>query len=338
MSIQDETRFRARRKEAIVSMANIRQIAKEANVSVSTVSRVLNGHPYVSEEKRNAVEQVIKKHRYDRNINAVHLSTGKTFMVGVVVPFTNRPYFAALLEGMAEEAFQSRYKLVFIQTKYEESREVEALEMLKYRQVDALIICSRTCQLEVIEPYTQYGNIVLYEKTVHTKMSGTYVNHYAVFKQALTYLHAKGHDQIGYSIGRLEGTNSVQRATAYRDFLTEINQPYRSEYVFSHCFHFEDGAELMKQWSKLDVRPTALMLTSDQVASGAITAAREQGIQIGTELAVIGFDNQPISRIFQLTTVDMKLSEIGRKTFRQALAEEISQEEIEVKFIERGSA
>ncbi len=80
------------------------------------------------------------------------------------------------------------------------------------------------------------------------------------------------------------------------------------------------------------------MLTSDQVASGAITVAREQGINIGTELAVIGFDNQPIARIFDLTTLDMKLNEIGRKTFRQALAEEISQEEIEVKLIERGSA
>lgn len=118
---------------------------------------------------------------------------------------------------MAEEAFKSHYKLVFIQTKYEENRELEALEMLKHRQVDALIICSRTCQVEVIEPYTHYGNIVLYEQTLNKKVSGTYVDHYAVFKQALTYCMQKDMIKLGIRLVVL----MVQTACSEKP-LTEI--------------------------------------------------------------------------------------------------------------------
>lgn len=83
-------------------MANIREIARLAGVSVSTVSRVLNNHPYVSSAKKDAVLKTIEKLDYSRNINAVHLSQGKTNMVGVVLPAINHPYFSALLEGIAE--------------------------------------------------------------------------------------------------------------------------------------------------------------------------------------------------------------------------------------------
>src|SRR5690606_34576394 len=104
--------------------------AKMAGVSVTTVSRVLNNHPYVSEEKRAAVLQAMERVNYQRNINAVHLSTGKTLLIGVAVPFTNHPYFGLLVEGIANEAIKNNYKLVLFQTNYEKDREIEALKML----------------------------------------------------------------------------------------------------------------------------------------------------------------------------------------------------------------
>jgi DNA-binding LacI/PurR family transcriptional regulator len=95
-------------------MANIKDIAKLAGVSVTTISRVINGHPYVSEEKREAVMRAMEETNYERNINAVHLIKGKTNLIGVMVPSIKRPYFGLVVEGIAEEALKGIYKLVLI--------------------------------------------------------------------------------------------------------------------------------------------------------------------------------------------------------------------------------
>lgn len=124
-------------------MANIREIARLAGVSVSTVSRVLNNHPYVSPDKREAVLKTIRELNYSPNINAVHLSRGKTNMVGVVLPTINHPYFSELLEGIAEEAIKHNIQLVIFQTGYNLEKEFEALEQLRGHLIDGVIIASR---------------------------------------------------------------------------------------------------------------------------------------------------------------------------------------------------
>lgn len=103
-------------------MTNIRDLAKISGVSVSTVSRVLNNHPYVSKEKKLAVLSAIESTNYHRNINAVHLSRGKTQLMGVVLPVTDSPYFALLLKGIAKKALENDYKLVLFQTDYAEKK------------------------------------------------------------------------------------------------------------------------------------------------------------------------------------------------------------------------
>ncbi len=97
-------------------MTNIKDLAKMAGVSVATVSRVLNNHPYVSEEKKNSVLEAIRVSNYHQNINAVHLSKGKTQLIGVVLPYSDHPYFSLLLKGIAQQALEHNYKLVLFQT------------------------------------------------------------------------------------------------------------------------------------------------------------------------------------------------------------------------------
>lgn len=317
-------------------MANIREIAKMAGVSVTTVSRVLNHHPYVSEEKKAAVQQAIQKVNYQRNINAVHLSKGKTYLIGVVVPSTNSPYFGYLVEGIANEAVKNNYKLVLFQTKYELNREIEAFNMLKQKQIDALIICLRISEWEIINEYQSYGPIILCEEVANKKVSTTYIDHYKSFSIALNYLYQRGHHQIGYCIGRKTGTNSKMRQAAYKDFLSDKEQPFRQDYIFYESFGFEDGEVIVNRLKEMTTPPTALLVTSDQVAAGIITCARESGIDIPNDLAIMGFDNQPIAKIMNITTLEIPLVEVGRKLFLQAMRHPtIYQEEIEVKLIER---
>ena len=317
-------------------MTNIRELAKMAGVSVSTVSRVLNNHPYVSEEKRNAVLEAIQESNYQPNINAIHLSMGKTFLVGVVVPFIDHPYFALLLKGMAMEALENNYKLVLFQSNYEEAKELDALKMLKQKQIDALIICSRICSWPKIEEFTHYGPIVLCEDTRGKNVSSTYVDHYKTFIFALEYLYQKGHRKIGYSIGRKTGSNSKFRGMAFKDFIKDNQLPYEPAYIFDECLYFEDGERVISRIKQMADPPTALLITSDEVAAGIVTCAQQQNISIPSDLALIGFNNQPIAKMMNITTIEIRLVEMGRKLFLQGIVDkEISYQEIPVTLIER---
>ncbi|MFG6495826.1 LacI family DNA-binding transcriptional regulator [Fictibacillus sp. UD] len=317
-------------------MANIRDIAKMAGVSVTTVSRVINNQPYVSAEKVSAVKEAMKKYNYHRNINAVHLSTGKTFLVGVVVPFSNHPYFGLLIEGIANAALAHNYKLVLIQTNYEKNKEIEALKMLEDKLIDALVICSRICEWKVIEEYSEYGPIILCEDSRNKNVSSTFVDHYKSFNIALDYLYRKGHKKIGYTIGRQSGTNSSQRDAAYKGFLAKHELLYEPSFVFSGSFNVEDGYKIVEELSQMKYRPTALLVTSDQVAAGILASCKDQNILVPQELAIMSFDNQPISKVMHITTLEIPLTLVGEKLFNQALnGDEVSHEEIQVRLIER---
>ncbi len=317
-------------------MANIKDVAQMAGVSVATVSRVLNHHPYVSEDKKAAVLRAMEQANYNRNINAVHLSKGQTNLIGVVVPFSNHPYFGLLIEGIANEALRQNYKLVLFQTNYETDRELEALAMLKDKQIDALVICSRISPWHLIEEYLSYGPIVVCENTRGTNVSSTFVDHYGSFFQALEYLHSKGYRKIGYCLGREMGANSDLRRTAYQDFLQKYKLAFNPNFVFYNCFNFEDGEHVLNRITEMESPPAALLISSDQVAAGILTCCKDRGMAVPKQLALLGFDNQPIAKIMNITTLEIPLVEIGRKLFAQAIEEGISsQEEIAVKLIER---
>ncbi|MEK4327820.1 LacI family DNA-binding transcriptional regulator [Paenibacillus sp. FSL R7-0312] len=316
-------------------MANIKDIAKLAGVSVTTVSRVLNGHPYVSKAKREAVLQAMETADYERNINAVHLSRGRTNLIGVVVPYITRPYFGMVVEGIADEAIKDNYKLVLIQSNYEVERELDALMMLKLKQIDALIICSRTCSWEIVDEYTQYGPIIVLEDGRGHHVSSIFMDHYQSFTRALTYLRGKGHDKVGYCLARQSSPNSNLREAAYRDFYMNRNEAYNHDYMFYDCVQLEDGEWIMQRILKMDDPPTALLVTSDQVAAGILSFCRENGIEVPGQLAIVGFDNQPIARMMHITTFEIPLVEIGRRALLQAVDGGQAHEEIQLNMIER---
>jgi LacI family purine nucleotide synthesis repressor len=302
--------------KGVKSVANIRQIAKEAGVSVTTVSRVLNNHAYVSEEKRKAVLEAINRLNYSRNLNAIHLIKGKTNIVGVMLPYINHAYFARLLEGIASEALRSNYQLILFQTDYNPEEEMKALNMLKMKQIDGLIICSKALEWEQIEPFTDDGPILACEDTGDAAISSIYIDHYASFQQGLFYLMERGHRHIGYCLGRVNSNNSQARRKAYVDALALIDEVVREEWMFYQCYSIEDGVKVVNKLLTMKERPTALLVAGDQVAVGIMMEAKKNGIRIPEDLAIIGFDNQPIAEVFDLTTIDNQLFEMGTSAFR----------------------
>ncbi|MDA1886941.1 LacI family DNA-binding transcriptional regulator [Bacillus cereus group sp. BY105LC] len=317
-------------------MANIKDIAKMAGVSVTTVSRVLNDHPYVSEEKRKAVIEIVEKLNYSQNANAVHLSKGKTNIVGVILPYINHPCFDAMVGGMMEVALAHNYRVLLCQTNYNKKEEMKSLHMLKTKQLDGLIICSRANDWEMIEPYASYGTIIACEDNDISNISSVYTNHSAAFQLGMDYLIEKGYKKIGYCTGRKLGPSSQKRFDVYKRQLQSIDEEVNEEWIFTECFTLEDGVKVAHKLKELQHLPEALIVAGDEVAIGLMTEAEKLGIQVPEDLAIIGFDNQPISQVLQLTTIDQNLNEIGRKAFemfyRQTSDERSKQEKVEIPY------
>lgn len=297
-------------------MANIKEIARLAGVSVSTVSRVLNSHPYVRADKREAVLSTIEKLNYSRNMNAVHLITGRTRSIAVVVPFISFYYFSVILEGIAHEALGRQYRLVLCQTDYRPEEERKVLDMLRDKEIDGVILASTALEPTEIEAYTAYGPIVALRDAEDITFSSVCLDHYAAFRSGLRYLASKGCRTAGYCEGRKNGFSSSLRQAAYRDHCLEAGLPVREDWLFFDYFGEEDGARLLHELLAMPERPAALIVAGDHIAAGLVLEARKCGLQIPGDLAVMGFDDQPIGRLLGITTIDNRLYETGQAAFR----------------------
>ncbi|MSN99729.1 LacI family transcriptional regulator [Bacillus paralicheniformis] len=297
-------------------MANIREIAEAAGVSITTVSRVLNGHPYVKEEKRQKVLETIERLEYARNMHAVHLSKGFSNMIGVVLPTIGLPYFGDLLEGIAEEAAKEGVHFSLYQTNYQLEKEVFALEQLKQRQVDGLIFCSKAMSDEALLDWHETGPFILCQDSSEQHFSTVSIPHKDAFRLGLDFLIEKGHTKIAIGLARKNGMNSHFRLEAYKEALAAIGEPYREEWVFERSLTITDGQKLFSEWREMKEKPTAVFIANDQVSAGMFLEAQRHQVDIPGSLAILSCDNQPISEVLGISTIKINIKEMGKHAFR----------------------
>lgn len=314
-------------------MTNIKKIAELAGVSVSTVSRVLNNHPYVNEQKRKEILAIIEKLNYTQNSNAIHLVRGKTNVIGVLLPFINNQYYSAIIEGISREAVKYNYNMMLCQTDNSADKEIEILNMLKMKKLDGIIICSKVNVCKEIEKYSKFGPIVTCEDTASSTISSIYIDHYKTFALGMNYLIERGHTRIGYCFGRSNSFNSQNRKQAYRDALSSIHVRTKEEWEFVDCYTIEDGTRVVQSLLHMKERPTALLVSCNHIAAGIVTAAKKSGLYIPSDLTIIGCDDQQVAEILDITTIAHSSVEVGAGAFT-ILHDQIASREKEVKRIE----
>ncbi|QWG61449.1 LacI family DNA-binding transcriptional regulator [Bacillus mycoides] len=314
-------------------MTNIRKIAELAGVSVSTVSRVLNNHPYVNEQKRKEILAIIEELNYTQNVNAIHLVKGKTNVIGVLLPHVNDQYYSAIIGGISKETAKNNYNMMLCQTNYSEEKELEILHMLKMKKLDGVIICSRTNSKEKLEEYTKFGPIVMCEEIDSNFISSVHIDYYKVFLRGMKSLIDAGHTRIGYCIGRSNSINSQRRKKAYEDSLQQIVVTPLDAWKFKGCFTVEDGRNVVREWARMSVKPTAFLVSCNHIAAGIVTEAKKQGIRIPEDITIIGCDDQEVANILGITTISHSSKNVGVKAF-ELLYEKINDEEIDVKHVE----
>ncbi|MDA7027421.1 LacI family DNA-binding transcriptional regulator [Bacillus sp. CLL-7-23] len=297
-------------------MPTIDEIAKLSNVSKTTVSRVLNNHPYVSEEKRQRVLEVIKKMDYIPNTSARKLRSNKTMFIAVSIPHVDHPFFARLMKNMSAEALQYQYKVIVFQTFYQKQNELKVVDLLKRKEVDGIILCSLENDWEDIKGYLKYGPIVMANE-VHAEAEVPvicYDEFEAGYKGTELFIK-KGHHSIAFCCDNLYSKAQMMRKKGFMRALSDAGLRFHDQWIFSHAFTIQDGFRIMDQIHSMTEKPTAIFTGNDQVAAGIIKRASHYQYKIPQQLAVLGYDNQSICEVTnpEITTIDIPVEDLAKK-------------------------
>ena len=310
-------------------MTSISDIAKKAGVAKSTVSRVINHHPYVSDETRKKVMDLIAELDYMPNQLARDLSRGKTQKIGVVIPHTRHPYFTHLINGLLDAAKASDYQLVMMPSDYNQELEQSYLKQLKMEAIAALIFTSRAISLEIIETYAKYGRIVVCEKLQgYPLLSSAYLDRYSSFVDAFSAMKARGLHHLVLLFSRDNESSATYQSAllAYHDVYGQQSTPYM---VFGNIHDFNDGLHISHQLVK-DAHIDGVLATSDEVAAGILKGYEESKKKCPY---IIGQENLLVGQLLKLPTIDHKSYSLGKLAFKQALSESISQEVLISEFL-----
>ncbi|WP_078410959.1 LacI family DNA-binding transcriptional regulator [Priestia abyssalis] len=295
-------------------MPTIDEIAKKSGVSRSTVSRVLNHHPYVSETKRFAVMQAIQELNYIPNAIARQLRSRSTRVIAILVPDAQHPFFSQLIQSMSQVLMEKGYKSSIVQTFYRKDIEIETLQLLTCREVDGVILTSLENKWEDVEVFLSYGPVILcneYEENAPIPIF-CYDEYGAAYK-AVSYLIQQNHEKIGFCFDVAHSKAQQLRRKGYIDALQEARLPIKEEWMFEGAMKIEDGFRIFQQIRALNDCPTAIFTGNDQVAAGMIKAAANHGWVVPGDLAVIGYDNQSICQVTTptITTISIPIMEVG---------------------------
>lgn len=300
---------------------NIKDVAKEAGVSITTVSRVLNNNYPVKKETRENIEKAIEKLNYKPNVMARSLITKKTGVIGVIIPSITNLFFPTIVEAVEEYIRTKGYSITLCNTHGDNKEEKELVEKVISRQVDGII---------VIDPTAENVKNGLYERLSKTIpliiVSGSYDNskcNYVCYdqtvgtKEAFQYLLELGHRKIAFLRGHKSYSYDIKEKI-YKNILEGENIEYEKVINAGKGNSLqvvEKSEEQIKELLKNEERPTAIFSCNDLMAVGALNACRSVGLRVPQDISIIGFDNTIVSDITspRITSVDLNMKEIGNR-------------------------
>ncbi|MDQ0232220.1 LacI family DNA-binding transcriptional regulator [Metabacillus malikii] len=297
-------------------MSTIEDVAKLAGLSRTTVSRVLNNHPYVSEEKRKLVIEAMEHLGYVPNSSARSLRNRKTGIIAVLIPKISTPFFSQLIERLEIAASEKNYQLIICQTQYSDKKERTYLDLLKTKQVDGVIMTSCENDWKIIDAHLDYGPIVLCNEIIeNVEVPMVFMNQMKSGYTIAKHLIESGHRKIAYCTNGTDKVTLQARETGFKRALAEAGLSIHREDYFQHVSSISDGKNIFHQLYHNCNSPTAIFTGSDSVAAGIISEAKRHGWVIPQDLAVVGFDNMEITELMDpmITTVIQPVETMAAK-------------------------
>lgn len=291
----------------VTSMSvTIKDVAKAANVSVATVSRVLNKKDNVSDEAIEAVNRAVKHLGYSPNFLGRDLRKSETRRILAIIASTEQSFYSEVLRGMEEGAAARGYDVLIATTRDDPKHEMHLLEMLFSRSVDGAVLLGPKLDAATISSLAENHNIAIcLERLENCKVLTVTINNVSAGRDAVNYLIRKGRKRIGLLTTQQRSQSSVDREQGYREALAENGLDYDESLVYYGDYSSDAGVRGCERLMKLEEPPDAIFSISDTIAIGAMNYAIENRIRIGSDVLFFGFDNIQYSRIFvpHLSTV-----------------------------------
>jgi DNA-binding LacI/PurR family transcriptional regulator len=299
----------------------LRDVAQKAGVSHQTVSRVINGSDDVLPETRALVEAAIEEMGYRPNAIARSMARGQTHTLACISPNLTDYTFASVIEGAEVEARQHKYFMLSSSASDPEAFRELVDELVGHRRVDGLIVINPYAD-QRFEFVPKNFPLVFVGASAHEKdISSVSLDDEKVAYEATRHLISLGHTNIALVTGPMEEDCSQDRAEGYRRALTEAGIAFDESLVIEGDWSATSGRDALLSFIEQGRVPTAVFAQNDRMAMGVMSAAREAGIKVPSQLAVIGVDDMPLSSYFDppLTTMRQDIPRIGREATRMLL-------------------
>lgn len=305
-----------------MSMAvTIYDVAREANVSMATVSRVVNGNQNVKPTTRRKVLDVIERLGYRPNAVARGLASKKTTTIGVIIPDISKSFYAELSRGIADVATMYEYNIILSNSDERPEREIDLLIDLFGKQVDGLIFMSDSITEEVRTEMSTASVPVVLAGTVDSVNQFPSINidyEQAAF-ESVTKLIENGHRRIALVTGPLtRDVNRAHKKVGYERALKEASIELSEELTFEISDSYDSAYECWNEIKTIKNPPTAIIVSNDALAVGILNGIRDAGSSVPDDYEIICFEHSILSRVVrpQLTSVAVPLYDLGAVAMR----------------------
>ncbi|VEF47269.1 transcriptional regulator [Bacillus freudenreichii] len=299
----------------------IYDVAREANVSMATVSRVVNGNPNVKPATRKKVLEVIERLEYRPNAVARGLASKKTTTVGVIIPDISNIFYGELARGIEDIATMYKYNIILSNSDQNVNKELHLLNTMLGKQVDGLIVMSQNITDDFVQELKRSPVPIVLAGSMEA--SGTIPSVNIDYRQATfdatNYFIEKGHKQIAFAMGpKRDLINHAEKLVGYKQALEEAGLEFRDDYVIEGGYTYDSGLEGWKKLKDLDNRPTAVVSGDDEMALGVMHGAQDDGLSVPEDIEVITADNTKLALMVrpQLSSIVQPLYDIGAVSMR----------------------
>ena len=296
-------------------MLTIKDVARLADVSIATVSAVMNGKGGVSPELAQRVQQAMEALDYHPNQVARSLKVRQTHTIGMVIPDVTNPFFTDVMRGVEDEARRNGYSVIFCNANEDPELERRQLSTLFSRRVDGVLLAP-TDSLAAQDRLTRRRFPLVFFDRIPTDFSGTAVvtDNLEASREAARHLIGLGHQRIAVIAGRLNLSNGLKRLEGFRQALQEAHLPLREEYLRRGDFQLEGGYQCGLELMGLPDPPSAIFCCNNKMTLGLMRALGELRIPCPERVSVLGFDDFDWAASFspRLTTIAQPAYEMGK--------------------------
>lgn len=311
----------------------IKDVAEKAGVSVTTVSRVLNGGKYVKDELKQKVQNAIDELEYTPSYIARSLVLKKTNLIGVIVPNITSSMNSVMLSKIEETASKNNYIILVCDMDESLDKQFKYLNVFKEMRVDGIIITNEKLDDRTRMLLKRINIPIVFASVdpVNQEYTSIIVDNEQAAYDAVKYLIELEHEKIAFIGGDMRDiTSGVDRYKGFKRGMNENNLQVYDSFVKFGDYTLHSGYRLMKEILETDLIPTAVFAASDDMAVGAINCILDNGLKVPDDISVIGFDGTKVREIVrpQLTSMEQPINEIGTMAV-DILIQRIDNKEIE---------